>query len=118
MREMDDSGGQLEIVYPPVSILAEPTVAWVDVNVEKHGSAKLAKAYLEFLFTNEAQEIIAKDGYRPCNDDILARYVNRLPRIDLFPVEAIARDWSEAQQKFFGENGIIDTVYAPKPRTE
>lgn len=118
LREVQESKGALQIVYPSTSILAEPTVAWVDANVEKHGSAKLARAYLEFLFTEEGQEIIAKDGYRPFRADVLARHEDILPELDLFPIEAIARDWPDAQQKFFAENGIIDTFYKPKPRTE
>lgn len=118
LRETETSKGELEIVYPTVSILAEPTVAVVDTNAAKHSSVKQAQAYLQFLFTPEAQEIIAKDGYRPVDAQTLARHARRLPAIDLFPIAAIARDWQDAQQKFFSENGIIDTVYTPKPRTE
>jgi sulfate transport system substrate-binding protein len=117
LRETKESKGQLEIVYPPISILAEPTVAWVDVNVTKHNSASLARAYLEFLFTDEAQEIIAGEGYRPFNAQILEKHSDRLPNIDLFPITAIARDWTDAQRRFFTDNGIIDAVYTPKPRT-
>jgi sulfate/thiosulfate-binding protein len=118
LREVAEAKGAAEIVYPAISILAEPTVAWVDANVKKHGSEKLAHDYLAYLFTDEAQEIIARDGYRPYNQKILRRHADRLPDIETFPIEAIARDWQEAQQKFFGENGIIDVVYTPKPRTE
>lgn len=118
LREVDESKGSLEIVYPSISILAEPSVAWVDVNVEKHKSAPLAEAYLRFLFTEEAQEIIARDGYRPSNEKVLARHADRLPDINLFPITLIAKSWSDAQQKFFAENGVIDTFYVPKPRTE
>jgi len=118
LRESDASKGELEIVYPSISILAEPTVAVVDANAAKHASAKQAQAYLQFLFTPEAQEIIARNGYRPVDPQIHARNARRLPAINLFPVTAIARDWQDAQQKFFAENGIIDAVYTPKPRTE
>jgi sulfate/thiosulfate transport system substrate-binding protein len=118
LRETGDSKGQLEIVYPPISILAEPTVAWVDANVTADGNAELARSYLEFLFTGEAQEIIAREGYRPFNAQILERHADRLPKINLFPITAIARNWADAQQRFFGDNGIIDAVYTPKPRTE
>lgn len=118
LREVDEAKGTLEIVYPSISILAEPTVAWVDANVEKHKSAELAQAYLRFLFTEEAQEIIAREGYRPSNEKVLARHANRLPDVNLFPITLIARNWSDAQQKFFAENGVIDTFYVPKPRSE
>src|SRR5207342_3351807 len=65
LRETGEAKGELEIVYPPLSILAEPAVAWVDANVAKHATQSVAHAYLEFLFTDQAQEIIAESGYRP-----------------------------------------------------
>jgi sulfate/thiosulfate transport system substrate-binding protein len=117
LRETGESKGELEIVYPPISILAEPTVAWVDVNVAKDGNAKPAQAYLEYLFSDEGQEIIALEGYRPFNAQILAKHADRLPKINLSPITAIARDWTDAQRKFFADNGIIDAVYTPKPRS-
>ena len=116
LREVAEAKGDLEIVYPPVSILAEPTVAWVDANVDKNGSAPLARAYLEYLFTDEAQEIIARNGYRPYKAEVLQRHAGTLPPLELFPVSAIAKDWEDAQTRFFADNGIIDTVYQPKPR--
>jgi sulfate transport system substrate-binding protein len=116
LREVTESNGGLEIVYPPVSILAEPSVAWVDANVEKNGRATIARTYLEYLFSDAAQEIIARNGYRPSNPKILEKYAERLPTLKLFDVTAVAKSWDDAQAKFFGENGIIDTVYRPKPR--
>ncbi len=118
LREAKASKGELQIVYPPVSILGEPTVAWVDANVAKRGGESVAKAYLEFLFTPEAQEIIAQEGYRPIDQKALERHADRLPPIKLFPVTAIAASWSDAQRRFFADNGIIDAVYAPKPRVD
>lgn len=116
LREVAEAHGDLEIVYPPVSILAEPSVAWVDVNVATHGTHVLAQAYLEYLFGDEAQETIARDGYRPYNRQILERHSQQLPPLQLFPITAIARDWDDAQTRFFADNAIIDTVYQPKPR--
>jgi len=116
LRETGESHGALDIVYPAVSILAEPAVAWVDVNVAKHGSAAPARSYLEYLFSEEAQEVIAQNGYRPFNRRILERHADQLPALNLFAVTAIARDWDDAQMRFFGENALIDTVYRPKPR--
>ncbi len=115
VRETAESKGKLQIVYPPVSILAEPYVAWVDANVNRDGTADAAKAYLEFLFSDPAQEAMARLGYRPFNQAILQRAGSALPPITLLPVTAIARDWDDAQQKFFGENGIIDTVLKQRP---
>ncbi len=116
IREVSESKGELEIVYPPVSILAQPYVAWVDANTTTHKTDAEAKAYLQFLFTDQAQETIAQLGYRPINPDILNKYSNQFPKIDLFPITLIAQDWDDAKQKFFAENGIIDQVYKPKTK--
>lgn len=116
LREVGAAKGELEIVYPPVSILAEPAVAWVDANVTKHGTQRVAHAYLDFLFSDAAQEIIAESGYRPFNARILARHSARFRRLSLFSITEIAGGWEDAQQKFFGEHGIVETVYRPKPR--
>lgn len=114
LREVAESKGELELLYPPISILAEPAVAWVDANVARHNNEAQAKAYLEYLFTEPAQQIIAKDGYRPFDTAVSKQHEARLPAIHLFSITAIAASWPEAQQKFFADNGIIDTVYKPK----
>jgi sulfate/thiosulfate transport system substrate-binding protein len=111
LREVAESKGELEVVYPPVSILAEPSVTWVDVNVEKHKSAVESKAYLAYLFTDTAQETFAKAGYRAINAAILNKYQDRLPKIELFPITLLANDWTDAQAKFFGDNGIFETIH-------
>ncbi|MBR8839812.1 MAG: sulfate ABC transporter substrate-binding protein [Stigonema ocellatum SAG 48.90 = DSM 106950] len=116
IREVAEAKGELEIVYPPVSILAQPYVAWVDTNITHHKTEAAAKAYLQFLFTNQAQETIAKFGYRPINPDILRQYSTQFPQIQLFPITLIAKDWDDAKQKFFADNGIIDLVYKPKAK--
>jgi sulfate/thiosulfate transport system substrate-binding protein len=116
LRETDEAKGALEIVYPPLSILAEPTVAWVDANVAKHHTLAAARAYLEFLFSDTAQEVIAESGYRPFNTNVLARHEARLPHLRLFSIKDIAKDWEDAQQRFFADDGIIESVYKPKPR--
>jgi sulfate/thiosulfate transport system substrate-binding protein len=114
IREVSESKGALQIVYPPVSILAEPYVAWVDANVDRRGTQAEAKAYLEFLFTDQAQATIAKLGFRPYKPDPLANA--HFPEIKLFPITAVARDWDDAQQKFFAENGILDTAIGTRPK--
>jgi sulfate transport system substrate-binding protein len=118
LREVADTKGAVEIVYPPITILAEPSVAWVDTNVAKNHSEKLSKAYLEYLFTDEAQNIIAREGYRPFNRAIAEQYAKRLPPLNLFPITLIAKDWADAQQKFFAENGVVDAIYVAKPRVD
>jgi len=117
LREVADSGGELEIVYPPVSIVAEPSVAWVDKNTAHKQTTDDAKAYLEYLYTDAAQETIAKYGYRPINPAILKKHAGQFPKIDLFPVTILAKDWDDAQQKFFAENGVFDIVYKPKDQS-
>jgi sulfate transport system substrate-binding protein len=114
LLETEASGGELQIVYPPVSIRAEPTVAWLDANVAATRKESVAKAYLQFLFTDAAQETIARHGYRPLNDEILRRHADRLPRIDLFPVTLLGKDWDEIWKKFFDDNAIFDAIYKPK----
>ncbi len=114
LREVAESKGELEVVYPSVSILAEPSVTWVDVNVEKHQSEVAAKAYLGYLFTDPAQEIFAQNGYRPINEAILKKHQDRLPNIQLFPVTFVAKDWADAQAKFFGDNGIFEIIHSAR----
>jgi sulfate/thiosulfate transport system substrate-binding protein len=118
LREVAESKGELEVVYPPASILAEPSVTWVDANVEKHQSASSSKAYLAYLFTDAAQEIFAKNGYRPINQAILKKYQDRLPYIELFPVTLVAKSWDDAQTKFFGDNGIFEVIHSAQPKNE
>ncbi|MDT5350718.1 MAG: sulfate/thiosulfate transport system substrate-binding protein [Mycobacterium sp.] len=113
LREVAANKDELQLVYPPVSILAEPAVAWVDANVADSRKAGYAKAYLNYLFTDAAQEQIAQFGYRPFNAQILAKHAEQLPALALFPITAIAKDWGDARQQFFGDNGILDSISAP-----
>jgi sulfate/thiosulfate transport system substrate-binding protein len=116
IREVAESKGKLEIVYPPVSILAEPYVAWVDANVDRRGTKAVAQAYLEYLFTDQGQETIAKYGYRPLKPEAAQQAKVQFPNITLFPITTIARNWDDAQQKFFAENGILDTVIGTRSK--
>jgi sulfate/thiosulfate transport system substrate-binding protein len=118
LLETEEYKGELEIVYPPVSIRAEPSVAWVDANVSRRKTENYAKAYLEFLYTDQAQEAIARHGYRPINAEILKKHADRLPQIDLFPVTIVAKNWDEAQQNFFADNGVFDVIHPSKSETK
>jgi sulfate transport system substrate-binding protein len=111
IREVGESRDDLEIVYPPMSIRAEPSVAVVTINVAKHHAEAAANAYLNFLFGAEAQELLAEDGYRPQNDEVLWRHRDLLPKMDLFPVTTIAKDWNDAQERFFGANGLFSSLH-------
>jgi sulfate/thiosulfate transport system substrate-binding protein len=105
---------QFEIVYPSVSVLAEPPVAVVDKNVDEKGTRAAAEAYLKFLYTPPAQDIIGANHYRPRSAEAAKKYAEQLPPLPLFTVADIAGDWATAQQKFFADGGVFDQVYAPK----
>jgi sulfate/thiosulfate-binding protein len=104
--------GKYEIIAPSLSILAEPPVAVVDKNVARHGTTKLATAYLEYLYSPEAQDLIGKNFYRPRDPAAAAKYASQFPKIELVTVEQNFGGWSKAQPEFFGDGGIFDQVYA------
>jgi len=112
--EVQEAGGDLEIVYPPVSIRAEPRPAVVDANVKRKGTAEMAQAYLKFLYSDDGQEIIAKNFYRPTNPAIFKQHAAAFPDIQLFPITAIAKDWADAQKKFIADGGVFDGIYKTK----
>jgi sulfate transport system substrate-binding protein len=112
--EVKEANGAVEIVYPPTSFLAEPHVAIVTKNAERKGSLEASKAYLEFLYTPEGQEIIAKNFYRPTNPEVLAKYRSQFPELKLFKIDAVARSWDDASSKYFGDGGAFDGFYKPK----
>jgi sulfate transport system substrate-binding protein len=102
---------RFEIVVPSVSILAEPPVALVDRNADKHGSRAAAQAYLEFLYTDEAQEIAAKHHYRPRSAAVLARHAAEFPKVSLLAIEAFG-GWKKAQNVHFADGGVFDQLAA------
>jgi sulfate/thiosulfate-binding protein len=112
-EDIVEAKDDLEIVYPSASLLAEPCVAWVDANVQRRGTEALARSYLEFLFTEPAQEIMATHHYRPFMPAVLERHRAEFPRIDLFPIGLVAADWEDAQRRFFDDNGLFDSI-APR----
>jgi sulfate/thiosulfate transport system substrate-binding protein len=116
LREVAESQGRLQIVYPPISILAEPCVAWVDSAVARDGTDEAARAYLTFLFSDTAQTAIARFGYRPYKSDAARDSGVSFPEMRLVPITAIARDWSDAAERFFAENGVIDTILGNRPQ--
>jgi len=109
--EIKESGGKLQIVYPTLSIRAEPPVAVVDKNVDRRGTRAVAEAYLKFLYTNAGQEIIAKHHYRPSDPAVLAKHSDSFPAIELFTIDKVAPGWAEANQRFFAEGGVFDQIY-------
>jgi sulfate/thiosulfate-binding protein len=105
---------KFQIVNPSSSILAEPPVALVDVNVDRHGTRKVAEAYLKYLYTDAGQEIAAKNFYRPRSQAVLARYKDKFPDIKFFTITDVAGTWKEVQPKHFADHGIFDQLYQPK----
>jgi len=106
--------GSLEAVVPSTSILAENPVVWVDQVVKKKGTEKIARAYLEYLYSDEGQELAAKHHFRPRNAAILAKYADRFPPLPLFSVEEIAGGWAAAQKTHFADGGVFDQIFARK----
>jgi sulfate transport system substrate-binding protein len=101
---------RFEMVTPSVSILAEPSVTVVDRVVRRRGTEEIARAYLEFLYTEEAQDIIARHDYRPRSEKVLAQHRERFPEINLFTIERFG-GWQNAQEKHFSDGGVFDQIY-------
>ncbi len=104
---------KVEIVSPSISILAEPPVAVVDKVVDRRGTRKVAEAYLQFLYTDEGQEIAAQNYYRPINEKIGKKYAAQYPKLKLFTIEEIAGGWNKAQKTHFSDGGVFDQIYLP-----
>ena len=109
---INEFGDKFDVVNPSTSILAQPPVAIVDKNVAKHGTEKVAAAYLKFLYTPQAQEIIAKNHYRPVDNAIAEKYASNFPKIEMTTIAQFG-GWKVAQPKFFDDNGIFDQIYQP-----
>lgn len=109
--EVAEAKGELELVFPEVSILAEPHVAVVDSVADKKGTRAIAEEYLRFLYTKEGQEVIAKHFYRPSDAEVLAARAASFPVIELFPVTKVAASWDDAQTKFFADGAEFDKIY-------
>lgn len=105
---------KFDIITPSVSILAEPPVAVVDKFADKHGTRKVAEAYLNYLYTDEAQDIIAKNYYRPATDKAAKKYASQFAKVNLFTIEQVAGGWTAAQKANFADGGIFDQIYQPK----
>jgi sulfate transport system substrate-binding protein len=112
--EVREAGGGLDLVYPPISIRAEPHVAVVDQNVDRRKTRAAAEAYLRFLYTEPAQEIIARHFYRPGNAAVLARHAATFPEMKLFGVSEIGRDWADVHRQLVADGGVFDRVYRPQ----
>ncbi|HEY8571903.1 sulfate ABC transporter substrate-binding protein [Phenylobacterium sp.] len=110
---LDEFGPNFDIVYPSGSILAEPPVALIDKNVDRKGTRQVAQAYLEFLYTPPAQQIIGKHHYRPRDAQALAQFSPQLKQIPMVSVDRPFDGWKRAQATHFADGGVFDQVYKP-----
>ena len=108
LRESAAAG--LERVIPPMSILAEPPVTWIDGVVQRKGTAEVAQAYVQHLYSDEGQRLAAKHFYRPRNAKIASEFSGQFPKVELFTIEAVFGGWTKAQKQHFAEGGTFDVI--------
>ncbi len=104
-------GSKVDIVYPSISILAEPPVTVVDKNVDRKGTRKVAEAYLQYLYSDEGQEIAAQNFYRPINEKIKAKFEKSLPKLPLFTIDQAFGGWDKATKDHFADGAIYDQIF-------
>ena len=114
LGQRDGGKSKFEIVVPSLSILAEPPVTVVDKFAKKHGTEKVAKAYLEYLYTPEGQEIAAKNYYRPILEAVAKKYESQFPKVNLVKIDEAFGGWAKAQKKHFSDGGTFDQIYQNK----
>ena len=115
-REQGSARGKFDIVVPSVSILAEPPVAVVDKVADKHGTREAAEAYLKFLYTPEAQEIIARNYFRPREGVVATKYKAQFPSMRLFTIDRNFGGWAKAQALRFNDGALFDQEYEAAKR--
>ncbi len=102
-----------EVIVPSTSILAEPPVSLVDKVADKHGTRVVAQAYLEYLYSEEGQEIAARNFYRPRQSQVAAKYSSQFAKVNLFTIDELFGGWQKAQQTHFADGGSFDQIYQP-----
>jgi sulfate/thiosulfate transport system substrate-binding protein len=107
-------GNKVDIIYPSLSILAEPPVTVVDKNVDRKGTRAVAQAYLEYLYSDEGQDIAGKNFYRPISEKAQAKYLKQLPKVNLFTIEQAFGGWAKADKEHFADGGSFDQIYLKK----
>jgi len=110
---IEEFGPNFDIVYPSSSILAEPPVALVDKNVDRHKTRTLAEGYLNFLYSPLAQDIIGKHHFRPRNPQAAAKYAGQFKSIPLVTIDGAFGGWKQAQATHFADGGVFDRIYRP-----
>jgi sulfate transport system substrate-binding protein len=112
LAQRELGAGKFETVTPSLSILAEPPVALLDGNAKRRGTTQVAEAYLRFLYTPEAQEIIARHYYRPRDPAVAARHAATFPQVAMLQIDKDFGGWNAAQKKYFDDGGIFDSIYS------
>ena len=107
-------GNKIDVVYPSISILAEPAVALVDKNVDKKGTRAVAQAYLEYLYTDEGQDIAGKNFYRPISAKAQAKYAKQFPKLNLFTIDQAFGGWEKADKAHFADGASFDQIYTKR----
>ena len=107
-------GNKVDIVYPSLSIVAEPPVTVVDKNVDRKGTRKVAEEYLNYLYSDEGQDIAGKNYYRPISPKAQAKYVKQLPKLPLFTLEQAFGSWAKADRDHFADGASFDQIYTKK----
>ncbi len=107
-------GSKIDVVYPSISILAEPAVTVVDKNVDRKGTRAVAQAYLEYLYTDEGQDIAGKNFYRPISPKAQAKYAKQFPQLKLFTIDQAFGGWEKADKAHFVDGGSFDQIYSRK----
>ncbi|WP_347559113.1 sulfate ABC transporter substrate-binding protein [Robbsia sp. KACC 23696] len=114
LAEKEFGAGQFEIIAPSVSIVCEPTVAVVDKNVDRKGTRQVAEAYLEYLYSDPAQDLIGKNFYRPIGTVAKAKYASQFPKLDLVTIDGAFGGWPAANKKHFADGGTFDQIYTKR----
>ncbi len=109
--EVEESAGELELVYPPTSLVHEPHVTVVDAHADRKGTRAAAEEYLRFLYTEEGQAILARHYFRPSDPKVFEQHRERFPPIELYSVTDIVAGWSEAQSRFFADGAEFDRIF-------
>ncbi len=107
-------GAKFDIVYPSLSILAEPAVTLVDKYVDKKGTHAVAQAYLEYLYSDEGQDIAGKNFYRPTSPKAAAKYASQFPKLNLFTIDQAFGGWTKVAKAHFADGGAFDQIYTQK----
>jgi sulfate/thiosulfate transport system substrate-binding protein len=113
-NEIDEAG--LELVIPRTSILAEPVVALVEGNARRKGNLEVARAYLEFLYSDIGQDIVGRHYYRPANPEFLEKYAHQFPSLELFTIDEVFGGWAAANEAHFADGASFDQIYRPSRR--